>query len=889
MTMSSRRRSAPGLLLVICAMGLGAITRAQEPFGPVVPVWGPNGPVMALALDGDTLYVGGAFDQVGPATGTFALVQTANDRAFTTGANSRTTPGLNAMVSDGAGGWFVSGAEFRSLIDFTPVIDHLRPDGSVDRAWTRPAIDSTGTAILADGGRVLIAGRFVTVNGVVRPGLAALDATTGALLPWNAGVSFAGQAGIVFNAVAAAGRLYVTGAFDRIGGQPRDRFAVLDAATGAALAPVLLSGTSSLDVSIAVSGNRVYLLGNCRPGPYVLCAYDLDLSPQPGWTFPEVEYPFVASSAAVFATRRTIGRVMTTRTVKLDTVTGAEMAWAAPTTGGGPAWAMALTDTRLYLGGEFSSVNGAPRSRLAAVDVATGALASWAPLVGGSVTAIGVSGDTVAFGGTFRSVGGLAKNNLVAIDLRTGRPSSRAVPDLPLIVSAFTRLGEVMVVGGLRPFGGPAAPDVVAFSVTTGALVPWSLGTNGSVGTLASDGRRLYVGGSFSSVSGTPRLNMAAVDLQTGTLTSWNPAPNGYVQRLAVSDGAVYASGGFSTIRGFARGGIAAWDTESGAVLSFNPGTALGASTSAIAFFRDRVLLVGQRAPQTRPFDMFDWVDRVSGSPTLPASDANLRGWDATRAGDAIYAIGSRSAETTLTLATVDGPTGTVRLRDVVTSVATDPQARLAASDDYVVVGGSLLSADAVPVHNLAVFRGPKTIAPRQLTASVVDAGVTLGWKPGTPPAASFVVEAGTSSGAADVGTFSVGTATSVSGGLPAGTYYLRVRAAYPGNNLGSASSEVIARVPPTSTPPNAPGALTSSVTSGLVTLSWGAANGNATTYVVEAGTASGLTNIGTIATGHLDTAFSTAAPAGTYFVRVRAANAFGLGPPSNEVVVVVP
>jgi hypothetical protein len=71
--------------------------------------------------------------------------------------------------------------------------------------------------------------------------------------------------------------------------------------------------------------------------------------------------------------------------------------------------------------------------------------------------------------------------------------------------------------------------------------------------------------------------------------------------------------------------------------------------------------------------------------------------------------------------------------------------------------------------------------------------------------------------------------------------------------------------------------------------LTWSAAAGNATTYVIEAGTASGLADLGTLPTGYLDTTFSTPVPAGTYFVRIRAANAFGASGPSNEVVVVVP
>jgi hypothetical protein len=108
-------------------------------------------------------------------------------------------------------------------------------------------------------------------------------------------------------------------------------------------------------------------------------------------------------------------------------------------------------------------------------------------------------------------------------------------------------------------------------------------------------------------------------------------------------------------------------------------------------------------------------------------------------------------------------------------------------------------------------------------------------------------------------------------------------------NGPGAASSEAILTVPATATPPAAPGVLSATVAGGVVTLRWGAASGNATTYVVEAGTASDTSNLGALATGHLDTTWATPAPPGVYFVRVRAANAFGIGPASNEVTVIVP
>ena len=44
-------------------------------------------------------------------------------------------------------------------------------------------------------------------------------------------------------------------------------------------------------------------------------------------------------------------------------------------------WALAASATRLYVGGDFTAVNGQPRERLAAVDPTTGEIGPWAPHV----------------------------------------------------------------------------------------------------------------------------------------------------------------------------------------------------------------------------------------------------------------------------------------------------------------------------------------------------------------------------------------------------------------------------------------------------------------------------------------------------------------------------
>jgi hypothetical protein len=86
---------------------------------------------------------------------------------------------------------------------------------------------------------------------------------------------------------------------------------------------------------------------------------------------------------------------------------------------------------------------------------------------------------------------------------------------------------------------------------------------------------------------------------------------------------------------------------------------------------------------------------------------------------------------------------------------------------------------------------------------------------------------------------------------------------------------------------PNASANLSASVSGGTVVLSWVAAAGPepATSYVIDAGSSPGASNIASIDTGNIATSLTvTNVPPGTFFVRIRAKYSSGMGAPSNEV-----
>jgi hypothetical protein len=87
-----------------------------------------------------------------------------------------------------------------------------------------------------------------------------------------------------------------------------------------------------------------------------------------------------------------------------------------------------------------------------------------------------------------------------------------------------------------------------------------------------------------------------------------------------------------------------------------------------------------------------------------------------------------------------------------------------------------------------------------------------------------------------------------------------------------------------------APTALQQSVQGSSVSLGWQAPAGSPpSSYVIEAGSSPGASNIAVFDTGNNSTGILVnSVPNGTYYVRVRGRDAAGVGPASNEIVVVV-
>ena len=190
-----------------------------------------------------------------------------------------------------------------------------------------------------------------------------------------------------------------------------------------------------------------------------------------------------------------------------DAVTGAPVLGFAPVLDGTVhALEPSADGTRLYIAGAFTTLNGATRGRLAAINPTTGAtIANAMPNVGGTVRSIVVRGTTLYLGGNFTTVAGVNRNRLAAVDTTTG------------VLSTTWR------------------PTAEGNAVLTLEMAP--------------DGSRLYAGGRFSSINGqTARAWIAALDPTSGAIqTAFAAQPGREVfDLLADGRGLVWAALGGS-------------------------------------------------------------------------------------------------------------------------------------------------------------------------------------------------------------------------------------------------------------------------------------------------------------------------------------------------------
>ncbi|MEW9534407.1 LamG-like jellyroll fold domain-containing protein [Microbispora sp. NPDC049125] len=231
----------------------------------------------------------------------------------------------------------------------------------------------------------------------------------------------------------------------------------------------------------------------------------------------------------------------------------------------GVVWKQATVGTTVYAVGSFSKARppgtspGAPqevnRANILAYDITTGNLLPFTHTLNAQARTITASpdGSRIYVGGEFTTVDGVAHNRLVAFNTATGAIDTAFNPSVSSTVWAITVSASTVYIGGnFFNVNGFSRNRTAALARSNGALQAWTTDPDDEVRALlmAPDQSRVLVGGKFQNFNGEARVGIAAVDPVTGASLPWSSRPTptrsgsgfSYVDDLTTDGTVVYGA-----------------------------------------------------------------------------------------------------------------------------------------------------------------------------------------------------------------------------------------------------------------------------------------------------------------------------------------------------------
>ncbi len=438
-------------------------------------------------------------------------------------------------------------------------------DTSFDRgSGTDGTIDSI--AVQPDG-KMIIAGSFSTVDGLVRHNIARLNSDGQVDAGFDPGDGPDGAVRAV--ALRSDGSIMIGGDFRTCDGQIRLAIARLDSGgkldTG--FTPVIGVTGNVRSIAVQPDGNTI-IAGDFS---------QYDGAPKGNIT-------------------------------RLDSFGDADPGFDGGAGADKPVSAISLQpDGKMLIGGEFKSYDGVPRLRVArlnangALDSGFGSAKSGADDSVASVIPMPDGGALV--GGSFAHVGGSQRRGVARLDsagLAAPDFSAGVGPNQAVSALASQSDGKIIAVGDFSVFADKSAGGVVrltpggALDGSFNAGQPGATGSVTAVGVLA-DGTAL-LGGSFTSYDGEAVGGLARV-MSDGTPSASfgvGPGTTGQVQTVAVdADGRVLIGGSFEQYDGVDRAEVARLLPNGNLDGSFNSDPGSNGVVHAIAPQSDGKVLVG--------------------------------------------------------------------------------------------------------------------------------------------------------------------------------------------------------------------------------------------------------------------------------------------------------
>ncbi len=371
---------------------IGGATRNRiarlDPTTGLADSFDPNasGLVYAIALQADgKILAGGVFTSIGGATrNRIARLDPTTGAADSFNPNPSNPSGVKSIAVQ-ADGKILAGGQFTNIGGSTRNnIARLETDGGLDQTLDLNTLgtDVVATAVQADG-KILIGGGFTSVLGVARNNIARLNSDGTLDTAFNPNANNL----VLSIAVQADGEILAVGEFTSIGGATRNFIARLDPTTGVA-------------DSFNPNANHNVLVNRGAGGRQDFSGRRV--SPT------SAERRAIASPGSILPQESLI------RSTRTRTILSLSIAVQA--------------DGKILAGGQFTSIGGATRNKIARLDPTTGVADSFNPNANNFVESIAVQTDgKILAGGGFTSIGGQMRSLFARLSNDTAALQSLAV------------------------------------------------------------------------------------------------------------------------------------------------------------------------------------------------------------------------------------------------------------------------------------------------------------------------------------------------------------------------------------------------------------------------------------------------------------------------------
>jgi Domain of unknown function (DUF5122) beta-propeller len=360
-------------------------------------------------------------------------------------------------------------------------------NGGIGDFEYRPTVHTLAIA----GTSIYAGGDISFVNRVTRRGIAALDAD-GVPTAFNPDAGSQSNRNEVFAIAIRGNDIYLGGDFTTMGGQPRNLIAKV--APDGTVDPNFNPNPTVDDISvvreIVVTSTDVYVGGDFS-----------GIGGQPRINLAKLN----PITGQVDGGRQAFDPDPTS---PLDLLRSASIG------------SLQVAGDDVYVAGEFTTIGGLSRSKIAKISATTGDAdarfdANISHQILPEVVDIALARGTLYVAGVFTSIGGAARNAVAALNPKTGYEVTGFDPHVthsrPVVYDIEVTDDEVFIGGRFDQVGGTPQVNLARLS-RLGALTPFNprlSALRGGVLALATSSSTLYVGGSFQEMGGRPRMGYA--------------------------------------------------------------------------------------------------------------------------------------------------------------------------------------------------------------------------------------------------------------------------------------------------------------------------------------------------------------------------------------------